>query len=211
MTEQDRHAALWDCIVGRRSVRRMQERNVSRGDLEALVEAAAWSPSPHKAQPWRFALVDERRRLQRLAGEMAAAFRADLERDAVEPATIERLCGESVERFGSAPAMLVPCLTMEEMRRYPDARRRRAEEEMAIMSAGAALQNLMLRAHALGLATCWYSAPLFCQEVVRRALDLPAGWQPLAIVIVGYAAVSPPLPPRREFQSLLRYAEAANA
>lgn len=211
MMEQDRHAALMDCIVGRRSVRRMQERSVPRAHLEALVEAAAWAPSPHKAQPWRFALVDERRRLARLAEEMAAAFRADLEQDAVDPATIERLCGESVQRFSSAPAMLVPCLAMEEMRRYPDARRRRAEENMALMSAGAALQNLMLRAQALGLATCWYSAPLFCQEVARQALDLPAGWQPLAIVIVGYAALTPPLPPRREFRSLLRYAEAASA
>ena len=29
-----------------------------------------------------------------------------------------------------------------------------------------------------GLAACWMCAPLFCPEVVRRALELPADWQP---------------------------------
>ena len=199
--------AFMQCIVGRRSVRRMHARRVERELLESLVEAACWAPSPHKAQPWRFAVVDEPPRLERLAHDMAAAFRADLEGDGVEPAIIERLCVDSIERFSNASAMLIPCLSMETMRGYPDAARKRAEENMAIMSAGAALQNLMLRAHSLGLATCWYSAPLFCQEAVARALSLPEAWRPLAIVIVGYAASEPPLPPRREFHSLMHYAD----
>jgi F420 biosynthesis protein FbiB-like protein len=197
--------ALMGNIVGRRSVRQMLPRRVARAHLELLVEAACWAPSPHKAQPWRFAIVDDQERQYRMAVKMAAAFRVDLEADGVEPATINRLCEKSIATFRTAPALLAPCLCMDTMRAYADVRRQQAEEHMAIMSAGSALQNLMLRAHGLGLASCWYSAPLFCHEVVARALDLPDTWRPLALVIVGYAATQPPMPPRREFNSLLRF------
>ena len=48
---------------------------------------------------------------------------------------------------------------------------------MAQQSVGAGMQNLMLAAHALGLASYWISAPLFAADAVREALELPAGFR----------------------------------
>ncbi|MBA2448771.1 MAG: nitroreductase family protein, partial [Chloroflexi bacterium] len=55
-----------------------------------------------------------------------------------------------------------------------------------------ALQNLMLAAHARGLASCWMCAPVFCPEVVRDALDLGAELIPHALLTIGYGARPPP-------------------
>jgi nitroreductase len=47
---------------------------------------------------------------------------------------------------------------------------------------------MLLLAHAEGLAACWMCAPLFCPDIVRMALALPADWEPQALVTLGYPA-----------------------
>jgi nitroreductase len=56
---------------------------------------------------------------------------------------------------------------------------------MAVLSLGAAVENLMLAAADRGLATCWVAAPIFCPEAARDALELPEEWLPQALVLVG--------------------------
>ena len=57
---------------------------------------------------------------------------------------------------------------------------------MALLSLGAAVENLMLAATDRGLASCWVAAPIFCPEVARDALELPPEWLPHAMVLVGH-------------------------
>jgi nitroreductase len=71
---------------------------------------------------------------------------------------------------------------------------------MALLSLGAAVENLMLGAADRGLASCWVAAPIFCPEAARDALALPAEWLPHALVLIGYpdpayvARERPPVP-----------------
>ena len=57
---------------------------------------------------------------------------------------------------------------------------------MALLSLGAAVENLMLSAADAGLASCWVAAPIFCPEAARDALALPDEWLPHALVLVGH-------------------------
>jgi coenzyme F420-0:L-glutamate ligase/coenzyme F420-1:gamma-L-glutamate ligase len=57
---------------------------------------------------------------------------------------------------------------------------------MALLSLGAATENLMLAAADAGLASCWVAAPIFCPEEARDALTLPDEWLPHALVLVGH-------------------------
>ena len=59
----------------------------------------------------------------------------------------------------------------------------------------------MLAATALGLATVWVGA--FDDDSVRAALDLPAGWLPVAMLPIGHPAETPPLSPRRDLRDLV--------
>lgn len=67
---------------------------------------------------------------------------------------------------------------------------------------GAAVQNFLVALTADGLGSCWPSTTLFCQDVVRRALALPDGWDPMGTIAVGRPASSPP--PRAD-RDLRRY------
>ena len=113
---------------------------------------------------------------------------------------IDELVSRSHEKIVEAPALVLGCLTWDGLDRYPDAERQRAEWGMALLSLGAAVENLMLAAAASDLASCWVAAPIFCPEAARDALGLAELWLPHALIMVGHpdpdfvGRPRPPLP-----------------
>ncbi len=184
-----------EAIRTRRSLRQLDERPVPRALLDEALAAACLAPAPHHTRPWRYVVVSPERRTA-LAGAMGAAWRADLERDGHPPELIDRLLRKSMRQITSAPALVLACLTHEGLRDWPDERRARYEWAMAQQSVGAGMQNLMLAAHALGLASYWISAPLFAPEAAREALSLSDDYVAQASVVVGYPAASASPKPR---------------
>lgn len=180
--------ALLDAIRARRSIRRYMDRPIDRALIEAMLEAAAHAPSAHHRQPWRFVVVTTAQAKVRLASAMGARLRADRLADGDALDVVEANVARSSARITSAPVVILACLTMMDMDRYPDTRRADAERSMAVQSVAAAIQNLLLAAQALGLGACWMCAPLFAPDAAREALDLPADWEPQALITLGYPA-----------------------
>lgn len=173
-------------LAARRSIRAFADAPVPRDRMDALVEAACIAPAPHHSRPWRFVIVDTPSAKGALADGMGARWRADLAGDEVPAPRIEELVAESHRRLTTAPALVLGCLTWDGLDRYPDPARQRAEWGMALLSLGAAVENLVLAATDAGLASCWVAAPIFCPEVARDALTLPEDWLPHALVLVGH-------------------------
>lgn len=172
----------------RRSIRRYTARPVPPEVLEELLEGARWAPSAHNRQPWRFAVLVDAERKRALAEAMGARFRRDLTGDGLPVAEVERQVSRSVARIAQAPAAVVIFLSMADMDRYADAPRQALERTMAVQSVALAVQNMLLLAHAHGLGVCWMCAPLFCPDVVRDALGVPADWEAQALLTLGYPA-----------------------
>jgi coenzyme F420-0:L-glutamate ligase/coenzyme F420-1:gamma-L-glutamate ligase len=192
-------------LASRRTVRFYTAIPVPDALVRSLLQAACLAPSAHNAQPVRFIVIASPDAKRRLAERMAARWRRDLERSGVAEAAVRVELRFSLRRFGEAPVLILVGYTMEDMDRYPDRVRRRAEETMAVQSAAAAIENLLLAASAQGLGACWCCAPLFCPGVVRRALDLPRSFSPQALLTIGYPAHTPPVPPRRPFEQIVAY------
>lgn len=183
--------ALDAVLAGRRSIRTYEDRAVPAELLERVLSAAAQAPSPHHSIPWRLAVLTGPEAKAALADAMGAKWRADLLADGLGAAEIEVELEKSHRRLTVSPVVLVGSVYPEQLDEYPDAARQQAETLMAAHSLGAALQNVMLAAHANGLASCWMCAPVFCSEVVRDALGLPEHLIPHAIVTIGYPARPP--------------------
>lgn len=175
-------------IRQRRSIRHFQPDPLPRALIESVLTAATWAPSAHNRQPWRFAAVETPAARESLARAMGDRLRSDLAADGVPADVIERDIQRSYTRIASAPLAVVLCLTMADMDVYPDERRQSAERVMAAQSVAMAGQNLLLAAHAAGLGACWVCAPLFCPDVVRDALALPADWEAQGLVVMGRPA-----------------------
>ncbi|HZP58504.1 MAG TPA: nitroreductase family protein [Dehalococcoidia bacterium] len=176
-----------DAIASRRSLRQLDSRPVPRALLDRALALACLAPAPHHTRPWRYVIVGSDPR-EELARRMGEAWRADLERDGHDERTIARLLAKSRRQIAGAPALVLACLTREGLRDWPDERRARHEWAMAQHSLGAGLQNLMLAAHALGLASYWISAALFAPDAAREALALPDEYVAQAFVVLGYPA-----------------------
>ena len=119
---------------------------------------------------------------------MGARFRRDLTGDGLPVAEVERQVSRSVVRIAQTPAAIVIFLSMADMDRYADAPRQALERTMAVQSVALAVQNMLLLAHAHGLGACWMCAPLFCPDVVRDVLGVPADWEAQALLTLGYPA-----------------------
>jgi len=184
-------------IKERRSVRKYSQRPIPHEVLRKILEAAAWAPSAHNAQPWRFIIITSAEKKRGLAGAMAKLWLQDLKRDGEPLETRTAIAEDSIERFANAPALVLACLTMEDMLKYPDEKRQKSERDLAVQSLGAAIQNLLLAAHAMQLGACWYCAPAFCKEAVKQELKIPREVEPQALITIGYPAEKPE-PPRRK-------------
>ncbi len=193
---------LLELIKSRRSIRRYSRKKLCQADIDRIISCAAFAPSAHNAQPWRFFVVNDERKKTALIERMALSFKQDMKGDGLAEEVIEARAQSSVELFSEAPVIIIACIDMADMEKYPDAARQQAEVTMATQSLAAAIQNLLLAAKAVGLSGCWYCAPLFCPEVVRSTLSLPEGSVTQAMLTIGYPEENPPAPPRLELDEI---------
>ena len=194
---------VMELIRARRSIRRYADRPVDRGTIEECLEAARLAPSAENAQPWRFYILESTDSKRQLAKAMGTAFRRDLVKDGETAETIELVVNESIERFSTAPFLVLVCLSMDTMDVYSDERRQQAEFIMGVQSVAAAIQNILLAAHAEKLGACWFCAPLFCQEIVQETLKIPSDVYPQALIALGEPAESPVTPSRRRLEEIV--------
>jgi F420 biosynthesis protein FbiB-like protein len=190
-------------ISSRRSVRKFAGSAVPHQVIDRALTVATLAPSAHNAQPWRFVVIDKGETRGRLVEEMVQLFQADLARDGLPTEEITRRLSLSRDRILEAPVLILVCLTMEDMTRYADKRRTEAEYLMAVQSVGAAIQNLLLVAHAEGLGSCWMCAPLFCRDTVKTILNLPKAFDPQAFIVVGVRDEEPVAPRRKPLKEVV--------
>ena len=194
-----------ETIRQRRSIRKYSSTRVPRKILNEILEAAQWAPSAHNAQPCRFIILTQKNSKKDLVIAMAKARTEDLVRDNVPLKLSQRITKSSVKRFTNAPVLVIACITMAEMTKYPDDQRQKNERYLAIQSLGAAIENMLLAAHSKGLGACWFCAPIFCKDAVRKVLRIPEDVEPQALVAMGYSTEKPSAPLKKPFHDIFYF------
>lgn len=175
----DTSGALLELILKRRSVspRFLVEPAPTREQLDQILRAAASAPDHKSLRPYRFILIPPQRR-----SDLAAAFRdAKADQDPGAPA-------DEVERAGAKAdrgAMLL-AVVLRIARDHP-----RVSVSDQMLAAGAAVENMLLAAHALGFAGCLRSGISATSRRVRQALGVSAEEELAAFLILGTPARVP--------------------
>lgn len=166
-----------EAIKGRRSIRAFKSQNVSSEIIEKLIDAARWAPSAGNIQPWDFIIV----RNVEIKGRLAEAA---LSQFFIEEASVVIVVCANETRSSHGYGV-------------------RGKSLYCIQDTAAAIQNILLVAHSLGLGTCWVGA--FREDEAREILKIPEGIRPVVIIPVGYPAESPLPRSKRPLARVVHY------
>ncbi|TGD86852.1 coenzyme F420-0:L-glutamate ligase [Mycolicibacterium sp. CH28] len=174
----------------RRSVRHFAPEPVDTALIEQAVAEALTAPAPHHTRPVRFVWLENADRRTALLDAMKQAWRGDLTADGKPAEAVERRVARGQILY-DAPEVVIPFLVPEGAHDYPDATRTEAEHTMFTVAVGAAVQALLVGLAVRGVGSCWIGSTIFAPDLVRDVLDLPADWEPLGAVAIGYPAEPP--------------------
>lgn len=148
--------------------------------LDAMFKSALRAPDHGRLRPWRFVLIRAERR-ERFGGVLAASLKR--REPNASPDTLERERQKALR----APVIVVVAAQFKPSDKIPEVEQ--------IVSAGAAAQNVMLAAHALGYGAMWRTgAPAYDPEV-KQALGLDPRDAIIGFLYIGNrTAASSPLP-----------------
>jgi coenzyme F420-0:L-glutamate ligase/coenzyme F420-1:gamma-L-glutamate ligase len=169
----------------RRSVRRFSARPVDPELIEQSVAEALTAPAPHHTRPVRLVWLQDTATRSALLDRMKDKWRTDLLSDGRSPAAVEQrvLRGQILY---DAPELVIPFMVPDGAHSYPDAERTAAEHTMFTVAVGAAVQALLVALAVRGVGSCWIGSTIFAADLVRDQLDLPADWEPLGAIAIGY-------------------------
>jgi nitroreductase len=186
---------VFTAIKERRSCRNYSSEPVSEESIEKILDAAMWAPSPLNAQPWEFIVVTNQEVKDKIISE------AERCREwAIETSGWEWLEKYKVGFLQSVPVMVVAVGDP----RKTGVDQFQEEGTMAYLQAcAAAIQNMSLAAHALGLGTLWFT--FFDKNPVREILSIDAGKIPLAVVCLGKPAGDPMKVGRKDLEKKTTY------
>lgn len=167
---------VWQVMQERRSCRSFRPEPVDPEAVERILEAGTWAPSPLNTQPWQFVVVTSL--------EVREAVFQEAERCrawAREKSGWEWLDKYRVDFVRQAPVLVAVIGDP----RKTGVDRFQEEGNVAYQHAcAAAIQNMLLAAHVLGLGSLWFT--LFDRANLRVLLGLERERTPVGIVCLGH-------------------------
>jgi nitroreductase len=160
--------------------------------IETLLDSAVQAPNHHRNRPWRFVVLTGAAR-ERLGQVMAASYLARFP-DAPAP-TLE------VERRRPLRAPVLIAVGIDP----PDGPKIFASENLC--AGAAAVENLLLAAHALGLGAIWRTGAAATDPAVKAFLGFSPDQTLIAIVYLGYPQPGLEPSPRHSFDDRTTWME----
>jgi nitroreductase len=163
-------------IETRQSIGRVKQDPVPRDLIQRILESAVHAPNHKITEPWRFHVFTGKGRgdLARARAEMAR-LQAEAEGEDEEMAA-GRISRERKKAFRAPVVIAVIC----------EAGRDEVETLENYAACAAAVQNMLLTAHALGLGAMWRTGPVAYHEHMRKFFDLEEGDRIAGYLYVGY-------------------------
>lgn len=189
-----------DVIRSRRSIRKFLPDAISDEQIRELISAAVKAPSGCNSQCWYFAAVKTPEKISALAEAAERGVRRFYSEVEDENFISSRI--KQTTFFRNAP--LVICVFLTHMGyhdpRIPEYYQSKGIDHKGMLSAlgdpdilsvGAAVENLLLKAEEMGLGACWMNDPDVAAEEICTFLGTPENHRLMSVIPVGKPAYIP--------------------
>ena len=174
---------LMEIIKERRSIRKYEEKDIPGEIVDKVLEAVRWTPSWVNTQCWEVIVVKDKIIKERLQATISKG-------------------NPAAKSIVAAPVILAVCGRLEKSGYYKDKVATKFGD-WYMFDLGLATQNLCLMAHHLGLGTVIVG--LFDHDRAKEILNVPAGYELVVLIPMGYPAKTPSAPKRREIEEFTHY------
>lgn len=161
----------------RRSVRSFKKDEISDPLVFQLLSSIQAAPSAGNCQPWHVHVIKDKTVIERIRKEA---------------------CKQAF--IMTAPLLIV---VSADIKLSEEHYKKRGRELYCIQDTAAAIQNMMLCAHSLGLGSCWCGH--FGEKEIIKILELKDNLRPIAIVPVGYPKNEPKTVNRKSIEDFVTY------
>ena len=165
---------LLEAVFTRRSVRKFNDRDVEWDKVSTIIMAGQHAPSSGNLQNWMFCVVQDEDKRRKIA----------------------EACMQQYWMQDAKVHIVVAGDPKQTKRYYAD-----KGDVYTIQNCAAAIQNMLLTAHALGLGACWVGA--FDEDEIWRILGLPEEISVQGVLTIGYADENPESPPKHRIEHIM--------
>ncbi len=167
-----------EAIRTRRTVERFSKKPVEFDKVMAVCEAGGMAPSAGNLQPWKFVVLTDK----------------DVIRNDLASCCLDQECVQT------AQVAIVVVADEDLVERHYGLRGKRL---YSIQNCAAAIQNMLLTAHVLGLGATWVGA--FNEERLDDIIDIRDGARAQAVITLGYPAEQPSDKRMRHLDDIVRF------
>lgn len=166
-----------ELIKSRRNIKDFLPKFVSWEKISLILDAGRHAPSCGNIQNWKFIVV-------------------------IEPGLKQQIAEATYGQYEiiSAGVLIIICAEPDKAERYYSLR---GERLYSVQNCAAAIENMLLEAHSLGLGSRWIGG--FDEEVVKSLLSIPEEIRPQAIIAFGYPKEIPDKPPKYPLENIVYF------
>lgn len=195
-----------DIILSRRSIRWFRHDALPDDVLYKILECGVKAPNAGGSEPWFFIVVKDRKlrdEIHKLLLEAHKFYATLALKEPLPQDKVDKWLSRINEGMYYAPVYIAA---------YADFRRRTHNEQfinvekiLVTQSVAAAIENILLAAHALGIGSVWLGVPLLMREEFDRVLQPPEGCELQAIIALGYPSETPRARSRRIIDEVVKF------
>lgn len=170
-----------EAIRKRRSVRLFKPEQITRSELDAIINAGLWAPSSHNTQPWHLTVIQDAAMIKQLSDQTKQALRTS----GVEQ--VQKYANSDRSLLYDAPTVIVVAGSQ-------------GDSFEPIVDCAAAIQNMLVAAESLGIGSCWIGLVrfFFDTDAGKKFVPLPESYVPYYAVCLGYKQISNGQGPQRK-------------
>ncbi len=161
------------CIKGRRSIRDYSDEPVLKEQIEAILEAGTWAPHGMSNEPWKFIVIENKSLIKYISDEAKA-----LALQIMPPPLAERFKTDKDVVCYDAPVLILICTEKSNSELM---------EHISLLDSVVAAQNMFVKAHELGLGTCYMGlvSGLNNRPEILRKIGVPDNCQMKVPFVLG--------------------------